>query len=57
MAKVKKWIIQDWAGNFPYGQRTFDTFEDGWELIRTDHPDEEDWQEFYVVPKDSPESE
>ncbi len=44
------WIIQDWAGNHPFPAEEFDTFEDGWEFIRTHFPDEEDWQEFYVVP-------
>ena len=50
---MRKWVIQDWAGNFPYGKQEFDSFDDAWALIRETHP-EEDWQEFYVVPKGSP---
>ncbi len=45
-----KWIIKDWAGNKLYKEREFDTFDDAWDLIRADHPDEEEHQEFYVVP-------
>ena len=50
--EVKKWIVQDWAGNRMYPDREFDGFEDGWEFVRTDHPDEKDWEDIYVVPKD-----
>lgn len=42
------WIIQDWAGNRLFYDRTFATFEDGWEFIRSQFA-EENWQELYVV--------
>ncbi len=44
------WMIQDWAGNRMFGDQTFATFQDGWEFIRDKFPDEEDWQEMFVVP-------
>lgn len=47
-----KWIIHDWAGNHLFREKVFDSFEDGWERIRTQFPDaEDDWQEYYVVPQ------
>ncbi len=42
--------IEDWAGNRMWPDKTFNTFEDGWEHIRTNVKDENDWQEYYVVP-------
>lgn len=48
----KKWIIQDWIGNHMYPDREFNSFEAGWEFVQTEHPDEEDWQDIYVVPSD-----
>ena len=45
------WIIRDWAGNRMFPDREFDTFEDGWEFIRGQFPNEEDWEEIYVVSK------
>ncbi len=44
-----RWMIEDWAGNRVYPDRTFDTYEDAWEFIREQHPNEDDWQEFEVV--------
>lgn len=52
-----KWIVQDWTGKRIFPDKTFDTFEDGWDHIRTQHPDEEDWEEYYVVPEDQPNAE
>jgi len=43
------WIIKDWAGNKPFPDKKFKTFQDAWEFIYGKFPDEEDWQEFYVV--------
>lgn len=30
----KTWIVKDWAGNYPFGRRTFHSFEDAWGFIR-----------------------
>ena len=43
------WIIEDWAGNRLFPDKSFTTFEDGWEFIHTQFPNEEDWQELEVV--------
>lgn len=44
-----KWVIQDWMGNRMFPDKTFETFEDGWEFIREQFPEEGDWEELYVV--------
>ncbi len=44
-----KWIIQDWASNRLFPAKTFDTFEDGWEFVRENFPDEKDWEDIYVI--------
>lgn len=28
--KQTRWIIKDWANNTPFGDMTFDSFEDAW---------------------------
>jgi hypothetical protein len=45
-----KFFIQDWAGNRLDAHGTFETFEDAWGYIYEHWPNEEDWQELYVVP-------
>lgn len=47
------WIIQDWAGNRLFPDRTFDSFEDGWEFVRSQFPDETDWEDIYVIEGES----
>lgn len=45
--KVTRWVIEDWHGNYPFGDKTFDTFQDAWDFIHTNSP-EEDWQDLSV---------
>lgn len=44
------WIIQDWAGNHLFQDKTFDDFEDGWDFLYSKFESEEDLGEFYVEP-------
>lgn len=49
---MKKYIIEDWAGN-RIGEESFKTFEDGWEFILGELTDklgltEDDYQEYFV---------
>jgi hypothetical protein len=49
---MMKWIIQDWTGARKFPDKVFDTFEDGWEFLRGEFPDDEEtWGEFYVEPQ------
>ncbi len=45
-------IVQDWTGKRLFPDRTFDTFEDGWEHIYANVEDEGDgtFDDYYVVP-------
>lgn len=52
MKTSARWIIHDWTGRRIFPDKEFKSFEDGWEHIRTTHPDENDWQEFSVDPKE-----
>ncbi len=45
-----KWIIQDWAGNHKFPNKTFRTFDDGIGFLDSVFPDDEERGEFYVVP-------
>lgn len=50
------YVIQDWAGNELLHGKTFASFEEGWEFIYSELTDkldlqEDDYQEYYVVPK------
>lgn len=45
----KTFIIQDWAGNRMFPKHTFETFEDGWDFIYEFVPDEESYQDIYVI--------
>lgn len=43
--------IYDWAGNLPFGEKTFCSFEDAWNYLLAFFPDEEDeefFAEYYV---------
>ena len=50
VAKPKKWAVRDWAGNRMFPDKTFATFEDGWEFVCGKFPDAHDeWEDIYVV--------
>lgn len=48
---MSKYIIEDWAGNHLFKDKVFDSFEDGWDFIMEQFPDEDDLQDYYVIPK------
>jgi len=45
---MKTWIIKDWAGNVIFGGKRFSTFENAWEYIYENQPDESWYTEYYV---------
>lgn len=45
----KLFIVEDWAGNRMFPHLRFETFENAWEHIRTQFPNENDWQEYEVT--------
>lgn len=49
MAK-KRFILIDWAGNHLHTDKTFKSFEDGWEFIDANYP-EEDFEELLIIPQ------
>lgn len=53
-----KYIIKDWADNLMFGGREFKTFEDGWEYIYVNIPDEDNaYDDVFVVEKDGEDNE
>ena len=44
---MDEWVITDWAGNRMVPGYTFESFEDGWEFVREQCP-EDSWQDIYV---------
>ena len=34
----KKYIIQDWNGNHLFTDKTFESFEDGWNFLYQEYP-------------------
>jgi hypothetical protein len=46
-----EYIIEDWAGNHLFKDKVFESFEDGWDFIMQQFPDEDDLQDYYVIPK------
>lgn len=42
-------IIQDWAGNVLFNGREFESFEDAWDFIYEQFPDEENFEDYYVT--------
>ena len=54
---MEEWIIKDWADNHLFKNKTFASFEDGWEFIyenvkvEDDDNPGEDWGEYYVINK------
>lgn len=51
LTDMKKYIIEDWAGNRLFPAEEFETFEDGWDYIYEQFPDEDDLSDFYVQEK------
>jgi hypothetical protein len=59
--KNKKFIIEDWAGNHLFKNKSFKTFEDGWEFIyknvdnskydKSGNENDNEFQEYYVISK------
>lgn len=43
------WIIRDWAGNVKFSGLSFATFQDAWDFICEQVPDENDHQDFFAV--------
>ena len=48
--QIKTYIIEDWAGNEIFSP-TFESFEEALQWIHEKFPEEEDWEEYYVVDK------
>ena len=46
---MKRYFIEDWAGNRLNEHGTFADFEDAWEYIREKFPNEEIWEALYVT--------
>jgi hypothetical protein len=46
---TKRFVIEDWAGNHLFREKTFDSYLDGWDFIYLQFPDEEDLSDYYVV--------
>lgn len=42
------WIIEDWTGKRILPDKSFTSFENGWEFIRTQFP-EKDWEDLFIV--------
>lgn len=47
---MKKYIIEDWAGNHLFKNKEFDSYEDGFEFLREKF-DETDLDDVFVIPK------
>lgn len=52
---ANKYVIEDWAGNHLFKDKTFPSFEDGWEFLYEQFPNGHDeehfFDDYYVVPK------
>lgn len=56
---MKKYIIEDWAGNRLFPNKSFETYEDGWAFIyneidnsifeETNNDDHDNHQDYFVV--------
>lgn len=45
------YIIEDWAGNRLFKDKSFGSFEEGWEFIRENIKDEDGtYDDYYVIP-------
>lgn len=49
--KTQKYIIQDWAGNHLFKDKTFNSFDDGFAFLQETFEDDNDIQEYFVVPE------
>jgi hypothetical protein len=49
---MKKFIIKDWAGNVLDFYGEFDSYDDGWSALYAQFPDEENFDDFYVLEKE-----
>jgi hypothetical protein len=45
-----KYEIRDWANNLLFGGKQFLTFEDAWGHVYDAFPNEEEFDDYYVVP-------
>lgn len=45
------YIIEDWAGNHLFKDKTFKSFEDGWEFLYELCLEDEDYEDYYVIKK------
>lgn len=41
-------IVKDWTGSRVYGEAIFLSFEDAWEKLYLDNPNDEDLSDFFV---------
>jgi len=52
---MRKFIIEDWAGNRMFPDEEFETYEEGWEFIYENIQEEYEgdgtYDDVYVVPK------
>jgi hypothetical protein len=46
----QQFIVQDWAGNHLFREKVFDSYEDGWDFLLETFPEDEDLQEYYIIP-------
>lgn len=44
-----KFHIIDWMSNVLFGGKTFDSFDEAWGFIYEQFPDEEEFDDYYVV--------
>ena len=44
-----KYKIIDWMSNRIFPNKTFDTFEEGWDFLQQKFKDDEDLQEYFIV--------
>lgn len=53
ITQLKNYIIEDWAGNRLFKDKSFDSFEEGWEFIyeniKEDSPEDGTYDDYYVV--------
>ena len=47
---MQKFIIEDWAGNHLFRNKTFKSFDDGFDFLQEKFPDNNDLQEYWVIP-------
>lgn len=44
-----KYIIKDWADNHLFKDMEFNSFEDGWDFLLQQFPNDEDLEDYYVI--------